>query len=273
MNTLDQALHLAGLGYALLRLEPERKNPAAGIPWREDSTCSLSRVRGWFADRGWNTGIDCGKSGIVVIDIDSPEAGDRWEDIWAEHDSRDWEQVRYPIVATRRAWHLYFGQPDITIGCPKRHPLGDGIDIKGDGGFVVAPGSVVCFDKEGNPLPPFTYDLAQGDLAEVPVLPPGLTALFRAAHTEKALATATRSWLCPPDPLASWRKLAELKEQIINAPDGQQNDTINAASYLMRDHLANIDPAEIRAELEAAAEAGNHPMHRARPTIRSGLGI
>jgi hypothetical protein len=43
------------------------------------------------------------------------------------------------IVKTARGWHIYFKLPqDIMIPCSS----GNGLDIRGNGGFVVAPPSI-----------------------------------------------------------------------------------------------------------------------------------
>jgi hypothetical protein len=83
-------------------------------------------------------------NGLFVIDVDTPDGHD--------HDGREsliWLEVRHgALPRTRmaesptRSRHYYFKQPpDVTIPC-SASKLGPGIDVRGDGGFVIAPPSM-----------------------------------------------------------------------------------------------------------------------------------
>ena len=73
-------------------------------------------------------------------------------------------------------------------------------------------------------------------------------------------------------PYKAQAKLAEWARQIERAPDGDQNKMINRAAHIVtRDFCPPLDPEEMRARLELAAEKGNHPEHRAEPSVRSGM--
>lgn len=87
-------------------------------------------------DPGAGIGIKTGArpkgSGVIVVDLDSEAAAEAFEELGGSDDTYE--------VTTPRGWHLYFEAP----GFPVRNSvseLGPGIDIRGDGGFVVAPGS------------------------------------------------------------------------------------------------------------------------------------
>jgi hypothetical protein len=62
-------------------------------------------------------------------------------------------------------------------------------------------------------------------------------------------------------------------DAITGAPDGTQNDTINAAAFNVGTLVGAgaVDEKEAREVLLSAARAGNHPESRALPTIESGL--
>ena len=86
------------------------------------------------AGYGLKTGAAPKGSGIVVVDCDSQEAADAFAQ-WLGF----WPAETY-TVETPRGWHLYFSHP----GFPVKNSAGDllpGVDIRGDGGFVVGPGS------------------------------------------------------------------------------------------------------------------------------------
>ena len=84
------------------------------------------------AGAGVKTGAEPHGSGIFVVDVDGEEALKRWRSLGALPDCF--------TVRTGRGWQFYFAHP----GFPVRNSvseLANGIDVRGDGGFVVAPGS------------------------------------------------------------------------------------------------------------------------------------
>lgn len=88
----------------------------------------------WFFSTGENNiGIVTGKlSGIVVLDIDSDEA----------HKMAIKNGLpETPMVKTGRGYHMYFKYKDGVRNFQKRYDL-PGIDLRGEGGYVVAPPSI-----------------------------------------------------------------------------------------------------------------------------------
>lgn len=118
------ALELASAGWFVFPVQERGKQPL--VRWRDESTSDTSKVSEWW-DR-WpdaNIGIDCGKSQLVVVDYDG-----------VEPPSVDTLQVK-----TGRGVHHYFhnaGEPVPNSASL----LGDKIDVRGDGGYVLAPPSV-----------------------------------------------------------------------------------------------------------------------------------
>jgi len=118
------------------------------IGWKEFQTRlpTEEEVCGWF-DK-WpnaNIGIVTGKiSGIVVFDLDSDHAVQYAEDEGGFHYT--------PKVQTGKGFHCYMQYPDFEVRNDVRKELD--IDIRGDGGYVVAPPSI---HGSGN-----QYDWEQG---------------------------------------------------------------------------------------------------------------
>lgn len=124
------------MGFSVIPLKPQGKTPI--IDWKtyQNQIATNDERTQWFGgDSRNNIGIVTGKlSGIVVADLDSPEA------------LRFAEEQGFPAtptVETGKGFHLYFAYPrdrDVR-NFQKRDDL-PGIDLRGDGGYVVAPPSV-----------------------------------------------------------------------------------------------------------------------------------
>jgi putative DNA primase/helicase len=111
------------------------KHPAC--KWSEWSTQDPETVARYFAGNTFNIGIDCGKSGILVVDEDAP---DEFDKLCADL------RVDIPhtfTVRTGKGRHFYFKQPAGTPHGNKEGALrGYAVNIRGTGGYVVAPGSL-----------------------------------------------------------------------------------------------------------------------------------
>lgn len=113
------------------------KHPRIG-KWREAATSDLAVVNGWW-DK-WpisNIGIVTGKpSGVVVLDIDGPTGDAAFRKYCAEHNF-----VPETLTATTgNGRHHYFAHPGGEVPNSAR-TIADGVDVRGDGGYVVAPPS------------------------------------------------------------------------------------------------------------------------------------
>jgi len=97
-------------------------------------------VKTWWA--WWpyaNIGIATGStSGIVVIDIDGDRGGlESWRDYQANHG-----KVETLTSKTGAGLHLYFICPGGVALKSISNGIGVGIDVKAEGGYVVAPPSI-----------------------------------------------------------------------------------------------------------------------------------
>lgn len=136
----EAALRYLGAGWSVLPLRAGDKRPL--IRWQELQTQrpSAATVAGWFAQ--WphaNVGIVTGAiSRLVVLDVDPRHGG--------ESSLRDLQTHFGSLPATLEARtggggrHLYFAHPGGLVR--NRAGLAQGIDLRGDGGYVVAPPSL-----------------------------------------------------------------------------------------------------------------------------------
>lgn len=76
-------------------------------------------------------------SGLVVVDIDAHSGG---ETTYAEL-RRNHDLPRTALAATGSGRHLYFARPDDEPIPNSVGALGEGVDIRADGGYIVAPPS------------------------------------------------------------------------------------------------------------------------------------
>jgi len=151
-SKLEQALKLAMQGFYLFPLEENSKVPEAGYAWGHRSTVDAETIKGWFKDRvmGWerdpNIAIDCGKSGLYVIDVDVKEGktGDKTlAKLKKEYGLTPTLEARTPTGGL----HLIYRNTE-GLGCTAG-ALGNGLDTRGIGGYIVAPGSYLVDEKKG----------------------------------------------------------------------------------------------------------------------------
>jgi len=156
---VKQALSLLKRDFFLFPLEEEGKTPRDGFHWKARATQDVEFIKRMFFVPGemkllrpCNLAISCGPSGIIVIDLDVKDA------LWgpkdpAKHGVNNFRALekKYGKVKTLTArtasggLHLFF-RNTAGLGCSTGF-LAPGIDTKGIGGYVVAPGSYVVDDK------------------------------------------------------------------------------------------------------------------------------
>ncbi len=137
------AMEYIKMGLAVFPLEERGKRPITRNGCK-DATTDAAQVKAWWQQYPEsNIGIATGSrsGGIFVIDLDVDE--DRGIDGY--HMLEDWqrENGRFPdtwtAITGRGGYHLYF-KYDSEVR--NRAGIIDGVDIRGEGGYVVAPPSI-----------------------------------------------------------------------------------------------------------------------------------
>jgi len=111
-----------------------------------NATVDLSLIRRWWERWPWaNVGIRTGTpSGIVVIDVDKKAGGlETWEDLQDIHG-------RVDTLTSRTGGgglHLVFTYQDSRLKSDD-NVLGDGVDVKAEGGYIIAPPSTHASGEE-----------------------------------------------------------------------------------------------------------------------------
>ena len=158
---LATALAYAERGWQVIPIKPGGKYPAGFGEWQLKATTDAATIEGWWngTHKGYGVGIACGpESGVWVLDIDVSD-GKTGEDTLAELERLHGPlPATYTVITGSGGRHLYFAYP--TDGPPVRNDaakrLGFGLDVRGGGGFVVAPPSI-------HPVTESAYVVDEGD--------------------------------------------------------------------------------------------------------------
>lgn len=164
-KTLDSALQLALIGWKVFPVHGVQADGACTCGcadktcinrgkhpviagWQNAASSDADVLRSWWEE--WplaNIGVATGANNLVIVDIDPRNGGDEsWLDLLHDHG------VASPATITcltgGGGQHLYFRQPETGQVTSSVGRLGPGLDVKGGGGFVVAPTSVHASGQE-----------------------------------------------------------------------------------------------------------------------------
>jgi hypothetical protein len=155
------------------------KHPA--VPWEhwQRHRATEAEITAWFTGpyQGYGVGIVTGRvSGIFVVDIDEGPGkigGDTLRDLQLIHDDLP-DTVQARTGGGGR--HLIFRHPGDRLIVTGKNVLGPGVDVRGDGGFVVAApsahqsGRLYLWDERAHPgtmepaeAPGWLIDMARQD--------------------------------------------------------------------------------------------------------------
>ena len=151
-NFLPVAMGYAERGWHVFPLGVGSKIPliskSDGGKWHSDATTDPEIIRGWWTRTpGANIGIATGgRSGFWALDLDPRHGGDEaFKALQAEHGG-----VGETVTAKTGGggWHLYFHHaPNVRNSAGT---VGPGIDVRGEGGYVVAPPSIRTYHTGGS---------------------------------------------------------------------------------------------------------------------------
>lgn len=189
MSMRSAALDYQRLGLSVHPLPAGSKKSALAWAHRQVRAMTAEEITTyWIAHPNDNIAIITGAlSGVVVVDVDPEHGGD----------PEPFKNLGAFVARTRSGgWHFYFKHP----GQPVRSRAGvrPGVDVRGDGGYVVAPPSIVppghyawdqasvCFDV----LPVYPREVIEG--AEAADVPDGAFAAFDTGHDQWLVSTLTK---------------------------------------------------------------------------------
>ncbi|MBU0514811.1 MAG: bifunctional DNA primase/polymerase [Proteobacteria bacterium] len=252
----DAAEHLLGLGLSVIPTAPGEKRPA--VTWTEyqERRPTVDELAVWFGRNGHGLGIVTGQvSGLVVLDADS-EAG------------RDELEKHLPdslltwVGKTPKGYHYYFRHPGGRV--PNGVRVLPDVDLRGDGGQVVAP------PTEGRAwLPGLSPD-------EVPLaeLPDGLKAILIGRDEPAPQEQPTPQVAKQTDTSGYIQAALEAEvEAVRSAHEGERNHTLNRAAFALGTLIGAgaLEQGIAETELTTAARAVGLNGKETQATIRSGI--
>ena len=138
------ALDLAAAGVPVFPAGPDKRPLLVG--WQEKASTEPGQIhKWWLAHPAALPAIVVGRAGLIVIDCDRHPGGNDGIKAFNRLVSANGGNLAdVPMTKTARGGaHLFFKQPKGKALGNGRGELPDGIDVRGVGGFVIAPGAVL----------------------------------------------------------------------------------------------------------------------------------
>ncbi|MCD1264052.1 ATPase [Shinella sumterensis] len=216
-------------------------------------------------DRWWSDwpdaaiGLPTGSpTGFFALDIDNKPGGANgfaWlSDMEAEHGPLP---VTARVISPNGGLHIYF---KYVAGTRNRGALGAGVDIRSEGGYVVAAGSVLSNGRH--------YKWAD-DTREIADAPAWLLDLLlpksAPSHTHYAASSTNVVYV----DAAIERELSDLASE----PMGNRNNALNDAAFSLGQWVGggHLSESEARAQLQDVARGWGRDWSRCCKTIENGL--
>ncbi len=139
----EYAIYYARNGFSVFPLQPHSKKPVTRNGCKDATTDEQQIAMWWAQNPQYNIGIATGRvsGGLVVIDLDEDEEKDKH----GYSVLKEWQQENGELPETwqsitgRGGYHLFYRD---TAVYTNKVGLYDGIDIRGEGGYIVAPPSI-----------------------------------------------------------------------------------------------------------------------------------
>ncbi|MEI2299180.1 bifunctional DNA primase/polymerase [Ensifer sp. MJa1] len=262
MTMLDAALAYAARGWPVFPCKAD-KTPLVGGGFRA-ATTDEATIRAWWAK--WPMamiGLPTGEpSGLIVIDIDMKGEIDgekSWNDLMVKH--RAAPPITREIHTPSGGRHLTFRHPGNVKIRNSAGKLGLGLDVRGDGGYVIAPPSA---NADGG-----AYELFRD--IEPMAMPEWLSAeLVRAPEPQrqerKRVSHDADRWRAYGE-----AALRDACREIATTPEGRRNHTLNAEAFSIFHLVAGgvLGEGMARGALLDAARSCGLPEEDALRTIGS----
>jgi hypothetical protein len=236
------ALDYAARGWAVFPCLPQSKEPATRRGFKDATTNPATIRRWWLARPDYNIGIATGVvSGVLVLDVDGSVGVETLLDL----EERYGALPETACSVTSSGCHLWFIMNDAVPSTAGR--LGDGLDIRADGGYVIAPPSI---HPDGS-----SYRWLNATSRA-----PAPSWLIRIARTRPQRPApsqhVTRNYVGRSGSYGNSALESEI-DLLAKAPPGTRNHALNKASFSLHQLVAGgeLDGALVHDRLVAAATA------------------
>jgi hypothetical protein len=245
-------LYALGLGDHIFPIAPGSKKPAKE-GWQTSPPMSEAEARAWL-DRSGNIGLRTGvKSGVVVIDDDQPK-----------HGGGPYTPPQTGLVAASPTGsrHYYYRAPHPCLR-NSESKLAEHVDVRGDGGYVVAPGS-------RHPGGGRYEWVATGEPAD---LPPEVVARLSPRRRNRELRGATISAVGARGSRRAQAALKNERAALAQTPEGARNSKLYQSAFNLGQLVATgeLDSAEVEGALTDAANTAGLGEAETNRTLHSGL--
>lgn len=257
------------LGAPVFPCEPAGKRPLGALAPHgvKDATTDPRVIRAWWgACPGANIGLATG-GGFFALDVDGDEGKASLAKLQEHHGPLP------PTVASvtgSGGWHLFYGLPHGRAIRNSAGKLGPKLDVRGAGGYVVAPPSAHPSGRPYTFMPgcePWSMPLAMA--------PAWLLGLLDRPVVGQPARIAPRPAAVVRDGSSAYARTAFERElvHVAGAPEGQRNHTLNRAAFSLGQLVGAgcLARGFVKSALDSVARAAGLPPKEVEATIESGL--
>ncbi len=266
----DAATTYAARGWASYPLAPNAKVPLRGSHGLLDATTDPDVLTRLFAQPGLNVGIRTGSvSKLVVVDIDCHlggpngfEALDGLAQLDLQLPTGDPDCGSAMVATPSGGLHFYYALPEGVKLKNSASVLAPGIDVRAEGGYVVAPPSQTpAGSYQWKQYPHRLMAAPQWLLESCKIEIPAQRHQYRPMRATEEM----------PPTVAEMIK--DRLERIEHAPRGQRNHTLNREAFYLAQFVGRgFGVDELDAMLLGAAAKLDMPHREVRRTIDNALG-
>jgi hypothetical protein len=279
-HNLETAIRLAGAGITVFPVGSDRE-PAMRLDrrgrcmWKAEASKDPVAVEALWARYGADClpAIHCGASGLVVIDLDSPRV--QVDSAGNPKLDGDGKPLLSPdgvggfdalllergegvpdcvlVETPSGGWHLYFSG---ARGC-SRGAMPAGIDVRGDGGYVLSPGAIKddgCFYAIAAGWPDLVEAFTAGTVPAIPGWIIGLIEAPRFTRPPDAAGEMNEN-VCTDDfRLRQWAlgALAGESSELARTPKGRRGSQLNRSVFKLARKGDVLSEGEVWRAISAA---------------------
>jgi hypothetical protein len=270
-HNLKVALYWAAMGIPVFPVQPENKAPYYGFTgWEQRASTDVNQLRLWWLDYpNAAPALSIGRVGLVVLDADrKPGRGDgvvAFLDLCSEIGIDPASVPRFITPSTGQ--HAYFRQNGVALGNSEGSIRGREINVRGHGGYVVAPYAITSAGQYlpvgGSPGIDAVYEI-----------PAGLVDLLTASKDGRSdRPISLDAELTAREPAFALGALKGWYNELSETTEGGRNNKLNVAAHKMAQMVARgwIDDDTVWQALSAAARNCGLSAAETLQTYRSGV--